>query len=340
MYQYDTHEVEYLGVLTPKRKVVYMNSLFCRQSVKSANAYEEKYYRKIASTQSTIVNLLLDSNIIIQSNVKMFNAKLVKCGNYYRVSFLNNYSTYSDKMYEKTYYVKKHDHNFSLKHNTEELPKLKEISKNNLYRTRNSLTDLIKANEDIFKTFITLTFDTKRNTIDVNDITECNSKFNIWKTYIKQLFPDFKYVAVPEFQKRGAVHYHLLTNISYDSDLLTIERKIWSPKKKVNKIGKDVKGWKYGHNMAIDITAFNVIGYLTKYLQKDVDNRLFGQRKYFHSRNLNKPETYYLDLNDLRYREFEELFKASNMKIVYDTYYYQEYSDNLIHCVEFLEENC
>ena len=42
----------------------------------------------------------------------------------------------------------------------------------------------------------------------------------------------------------------------------------------------------------------------------------------------------------MRFREFEEFYKASNLKIVYDTYYYQEYSNNLVHCVEFLEETC
>lgn len=318
-----------------------MNNLFCRQSVKNATYTEEKYHRRIAVGQSDLVNLLLDTNIIIASNRKKFNAKLVKCGNYYRFFFHDNYSAYSDSDYEKTYIDGKKDLDYDgSEEDLDKTPKLKEISKSNLYRTRSSLTQIIKSNESEFKTFITLTFDQKRNTIDINNIQDCNKKFHTWITYIKQLFPDFKYVGVPEFQKRGAVHYHLLTNIAYESDLLTKERKIWSPKKKTNKIGKDVKGWSYGHNMAINLDNFNVIGYLTKYLQKDVDNRLFGQRKYFHSRNLKKPETYYLDLNDMRFREFEEFYKASNLKIVYDTYYYQEYSNNLVHCVEFLEETC
>ena len=315
-----------------------MEKRFCRQSVKKADYYEEKYYRKIASVQSALVNLLLDDSIIIQTNRKKFNVKMIKCGNYYKLFFVNDYETYSDSMYEKTYIVDKPYGDF--KEVTESTaPKLKEISKNNLYRTRNALTNLIKTNESEFKTFITFTFDSQKTAIDINDIVECNKKFNIWKTYIKRLFPDLKYIAVPEFQKRGAVHYHLLTNIPYDSDLLTTERKIWSQKKKDFVYGKDVKGWSYGINMAIDLYGSNVIGYLTKYLQKDVDDRLFGQRKYFHSRNLKQPETYYFDLDDLRYREFEELFNAQNLNVTYDCQYLN-YKDNLVHYVEFFQENC
>lgn len=315
-----------------------MDNLFRHQSVTAANSYEENFYRKIGANQSTMVNLLLDSNVIIQSNRKKYNLKIVKCGNYYKMYYLDKHQVYSDKGYEKEYIFDKQDIKVNF-HHDKEPPKIKTISKDNLTKTRNTLTNLIKANEHEFKTFITLTFDSKKINININDITECNSKFNIWKTYIKQLFKDFKYIAVPEFQKRGAVHYHLLTNIEYDSKLLTTERKIWSNKSKSYKIGKDVVGWSYGYTMAMNMTDYNVISYLTKYLQKDVDDRLFGQRKFFHSRNLIKPTTYYLDTENMRFRELEEILKTDKMKVVYESTYLNPY-DNLIHFIELYSETC
>ena len=37
----------------------------------------------------------------------------------------------------------------------------------------------------------------------------------------------------------------------------------------------------------------NIIGYLSKYMTKDIDNRLFGKRRYLYSQNLVKPKTYF-----------------------------------------------
>ena len=154
------------------------------------------------------------------------------------------------------------------------------------------------------------------------------------RTYIKRLKKDFSYVGVPEYQKRGVVHYHLLTNIAYnDFSLLSKEeRKIWNKKEKQWKIGRDVKGWSYGINMAIELKDINVISYLSKYMTKDCDNRLYGHRRYLNSNNLIKPHESYLDLSNIKhYDYFKEILENKN--IDYQNQYLDYFGDE----VDFFE---
>ncbi len=156
----------------------------------------------------------------------------------------------------------------------------KEIREDSLYRSRNILIDYVNENEEIFKSFITLTF--KEN---ITDLTYANKKFNTFVSSMRREFNNFKYIGVPEFQKRGAVHYHLLTNLEIGSEFIPIQE------------GKenmyDVKFWSYGYSSVFNLTTtdhnFNVVAYILKYLYKDLDNRLFGRTKVLKSNNLNKP---------------------------------------------------
>ena len=174
----------------------------------------------------------------------------------------------------------------------------KEVRSDSLSRTRNLLIDYACENESEFKSFITLTF-----AENVTDINEANKKFHDWRTSItrslKKDNKDFKYLGVPEFQKRGAVHYHLLTNLEVNGDYLTLQH------------GKenmyDVKYWKYGFSSAFDIMRntddnFNIALYICKYLYKDIDNRLFGRNKCLKSNNLKKPLTAKLEASSDTYK--------------------------------------
>jgi hypothetical protein len=90
---------------------------------------------------------------------------------------------------------------------------------------------------------------------------------------MKKQFPEFQYLAIVEFQKRGAVHYHLLCNLRYVQS------------KKIEKI------WKHGFIKIKRISNIKNIGaYVCKYLQKEMfDKRMFGKKKYFRSQDLEKP---------------------------------------------------
>lgn len=296
---------------------------------------------------------ILDSSLITQTKLKKYSVKVVECGEYKSIYFYNNDRYKSDlnreKEIEKEKIKEKEKNKKIINKMFDDLDLRKEkesrevsyneIEEKNLNRTKIELQRLIKTNINEFKTFITLTFDSKKNTdIDINDIKDVNKKFNIFKTYMKKIFPDFKYIYVPEFQKRGAVHYHLLTNIEYNSDLLLNEITTFNKKTFTYKTGRPVKGWKYGYSMAIPLTGINVVGYMTKYMTKDIDNRLFGFRKYSCSYNLKRPTEVYIDLSDSKDILFY-LKSLNDMQVCYkNTYfdkfgnavYFVEYSSNLV----------
>jgi len=109
-------------------------------------------------------------------------------------------------------------------------------------------------------------------------------------TFIQRLkynFPSIKYLAVPEFQgdyyfrtgiKKefgGAIHYHLLLNQIVDT-------------KKIEKV------WRHGFVKINKIKSINNVGlYVSKYLSKESFNRkYFGKKKFFYSRNLNRPQEF------------------------------------------------
>jgi hypothetical protein len=92
---------------------------------------------------------------------------------------------------------------------------------------------------------------------------------------------EWRYIAVPEFQKRGAVHFHAL---------------IWGLPTSVfeeERSTRLVAGlWKHGF-VYLKMTDGNekLSSYLTKYMAKSfVDRRLMNQKAYVCSRNLKRPQ--------------------------------------------------
>lgn len=93
----------------------------------------------------------------------------------------------------------------------------------------------------------------------------------------------FRYVAVPEFQKRGAVHFHIL---------------IWGLPEK---IVENERGNRYLQNLwalgYVDCVPTDgspkLAGYLAKYMSKSMsDDRIAGAKAYVCSRNTVRPVSY------------------------------------------------
>lgn len=192
----------------------------------------------------------------------------------------------------------------------------KKILMKNIYRSKIELQRLVKSNELIFKTFITLTFEQ-----NICDIEYANKKFAVWRTKVQSVLKkqkkEFSYICVPEFQKRGAVHYHLLTNLDFleNSDII-IPQKNFSEKQLLEmseyerKNCYDVKYWSNGYSSVFNLTGYDAVGYISKYMTKDLDNRLWGKRRYLASHNLKTPST--LFLNSEEDRGFLELLDIKN----------------------------
>ncbi len=132
--------------------------------------------------------------------------------------------------------------------------------------------------------FITLTFNNE-NDFDINDPFECNKKFTIFMKRIRRRYKNIRYIVVVEFQKRGAVHYHLLTDLPY------IE------KSELSEI------WEYGFIDIRAIRSAEEIGrYISKYFTKNInDPRLKGARLYHTSKNLIRSKIFYFEkANDIQ----------------------------------------
>lgn len=140
---------------------------------------------------------------------------------------------------------------------------------------RNKVRQLITSNFDNKSKFYTLTF-ADTDEIDICNVQQCNAKFKDFIFKMRRKYRGFNYVSVVEFQDkngRGAVHYHMLSDLPY------IEQ-------------KDIERlWGNGYVFVNKVTHVDNIGaYVVKYMVADMDDkRLCGERAYLRSRGLQSP---------------------------------------------------
>lgn len=167
-------------------------------------------------------------------------------------------------------------------------------------RTRNMVRRLVLSNFDAGSKFVTFTF-----AENVKDIGQANKE---WDKFIKRLrrcCGAFKYLAVIEFQKRGAIHYHMISDLPYVKKRELAE--MW--------------GQGYVHINRIQHVD-NVGAYVIKYMTKDLyDERLCGKKAYQCSKGLVKPD-------EIRGAEAEEIIARYGLeakKEVYGNSYISEH---------------
>ena len=271
------------------------------------------------------------------NNRVFYNCKIIHCGGYIQLYFFDEFRSKIDKenfnetKEEKNYKVNKiiksiDEIDTDNLYKKENKNSLKSILLSNAYRSNFNCQRICKANADIWESFITLTF--KEN---LTDISIANKKFNSFVSNVRKKKKDFKYIAVPEFQKRGAVHYHLLSNLTKDDSDIIIKQK----NSKENDNFYDIKYWNKGFS-AVDFIKNDykkIFSYISKYMTKDIDNRLFGKKRYFFSLNLNQPKTDYLNLdNEKDFNYFLDLTKKNNVE--FQSEYIDNYTKNIIKFIE------
>jgi hypothetical protein len=159
-----------------------------------------------------------------------------------------------------------------------------------LGRARKSVMRAINSNPCLNK-FLTLTFEE-----NVTDLNYSNNELKKWiKRVNYQVFKtkksEMKYVAVIEFQKRGAVHYHILCNLPY-IDVNELAKTWGHGFIKLNRIKGD--SGRFGSN-----ECDNVGAYVCKYMTKDNDDvRLKERKSYLMSQNLDKPQEIFVGINE------------------------------------------
>jgi hypothetical protein len=160
-----------------------------------------------------------------------------------------------------------------------------EIKRRSLIQTRRSLRNILQSNAWQFHNdsgrpnvplFVTFTFR--------ENITALSPAHREFKHFIQRFnhrlygkdAACIKYLAVPEFQKRGAVHYHVIFfNLPFIVNIYD----------EINRI------WGNGFTLVETIKSLShMVNYVAKYITADgLDERLSGRKRYFTSRGLKKP---------------------------------------------------
>jgi len=218
-------------------------------------------------------------NLIVGTHkAKMPELSGPKC---YQIKIYNLGDIYEIYKYELPVYAGYHKFKkYNNGNNTDENTKL-DNRKKVATRIRNNVRRLALANFDEYSRFFTATF-----ADNIKDMDFANNEFKKFIKRIKYHYGDFKYLAVVEFQKRGAIHYHMLSDFGYieQTDL----EKIWG------------NGFVWIRDLLTankGKTVDNMGAYIVKYMNKNIiDKRLMGKKAYFTSKNLIRPEIIYEDI--------------------------------------------
>lgn len=277
---------------------------------------------------------ILDSRLISATISKKYDIKMVDCGEYIQVYYYQNSKVLNKKKDNTDLELKSQKIDKIFKendkkegNNTVDLLEQK-IEPKNIIRSKLTCQRIAKANADKWQTFITLTFEE-----NISDIKQANKKFKYFVDKIRRIKKDFSYIAIPEFQKRGAVHYHILTNVNIND-----EKIIYSQED--NSKFKHIKYWNEGFT-SVEIMEGDIkkiVGYISKYMTKDIDNRLFGCRRFFYSQNLLMPKDNYIDINvDKEYEFYQK--RIQGKELIYQNEYINPYDGTIVTFLEFTNTN-
>jgi hypothetical protein len=140
-------------------------------------------------------------------------------------------------------------------------------------RALNNIRRVALSNFSQKDKFLTLTF--REN---LKDIEVANKELDKFLKRLRRRHPELKYISAVQFQKRGAIHYHLLINLPYVKQRELQE--LWG-------------------NGFIDIRKLNNVdnvgAYISRYIIRDAqDKRLKGKKSYSTSKGLKRPVSEYL----------------------------------------------
>lgn len=194
---------------------------------------------------------------------------------------------------------------------SEKLYRAKRCLINSRKRSIGKIFDYARANE--FDIFVTLTFNPQRvDSFDYKAVSKALT--NIFHYWRKSKAPDLKYIFVPELHKSGRWHFHgMMANVG-NINLIDSGKRDNS-----GRIIYNIESYKLGFTTATYIEdTLKTSLYISKYITKDVTGLTRGQKKYWISRNLNKPDHIKINTNDLdqisnipNLNDFVEIFEKT-----------------------------
>lgn len=157
-------------------------------------------------------------------------------------------------------------------------------------RARQVLYDICKCNDFLY--FVTLTF--SPDEVARLDDKLVKRKFSQWANYIRKKFPTMYYVAVPEYHKKGGLHFHLLVGGVTMEELQAVPALTKKGRLKY-KHGKqifNITAWRLGFSTLSCLENVEAAKhYVCKYITKQhYDGRFFRKRRYYCSANVARPE--------------------------------------------------
>lgn len=188
-----------------------------------------------------------------------------------------------------------------------------------LRRTRQAVYDIAQSND--WEYFFTLTFNPEK--VDSFDYDATVKKLSNWLNNMKKIAANMRYIVVPEQHKSGRWHFHGLfmncDNLGFvDSEKRTDKGQI------IYNVGK----YKFGFSTAIELDSSKAIcTYLTKYITKDVCANSKGKKRYWASRNCNKPIEYkfFMECGEKGFDElgtaesYRKVSENAHQKVIYET---------------------
>lgn len=161
-------------------------------------------------------------------------------------------------------------------------------------RTISTLYEIARAN--IWEYFVTFTFN--RQKIDSSNYDLLSDKVSKWLNNLRSRYaPDLKYLLVPELHKDG-VHYHFHALIANTGDIEFIDSGV----KHNGNIIYNIGNWKFGFTTASKvIDSARASSYITKYITKDLCSVTKFKKRYWVSRNCDRPNirTYCLPYEEI-----------------------------------------
>lgn len=204
-------------------------------------------------------------------------------------------------------------------------------------RSAGKIRNLVNSNPQLDK-FLTLSIRENQK-----NLTIANKEFKKFVQRLTRFYPSFQYICIVEFQKRGAVHYHLVCNLKY-TPKKQIE-KIWSLGFiKINRV-KSIKS--LGNYFIKNIQSYNLGATVSTHGNKksayeEERKLLAGRKKFFCSRGLIPPEVK-IDKSDIKsfkdknnlHLTFQKSWISSYNELKVE---YKSYTIKKAQCLETLEK--
>lgn len=167
---------------------------------------------------------------------------------------------------------------------------LKKCVDMSLQRTRRVVREILMANS--WDWFITVTFNNiAQNRADDSEVYKNWEKF---RRDIRLRYPNMYYLAVPERHKSGCIHFHLVAG-----GILKEELKL-AFSGHYDKNGREIyncNAWRYGFSTVTEVEdTEKAAGYLLKYIGKDLGVSKEFKKRYWASRNCNRPKKRFVDM--------------------------------------------